>query len=78
MGGVPARRRWVSKEGYIDFSRKRPRFLVSAEVAALFRTEQRTVHRWVTDGCVQSLLTPGGHRIYPLEQFSDVLEYLSK
>jgi hypothetical protein len=47
-------------------------FLTSAEVAALYRVDIRTVARWAKTGRVTSIRTPGGVvRRYHAAQFRD-------
>ena len=38
--------------------------LTSGEVAALFRVDSKTVTRWVRDGKLAAIRTPGGHHRY--------------
>jgi excisionase family DNA binding protein len=37
------------------------RLMTSAEVAAAFRVDPKTVTRWAADGRISSVRTPGGH-----------------
>ena len=37
------------------------RLMTSAEVAALYRVDPKTVVRWVKEGKLTSVPTPGGH-----------------
>lgn len=38
------------------------KLMTSAEVAALFRVDPKTVTRWALAGRITSIRTPGGHR----------------
>ena len=40
------------------------RLLTSAEVAAMFRVDPKTVLRWASTGRIPSIHTPGGQRRY--------------
>jgi excisionase family DNA binding protein len=40
------------------------KLLTSAEVAALFRVDPRTVRKWALDGRLTARMTLGGHRRY--------------
>jgi excisionase family DNA binding protein len=42
-----------------------PRYLTTAEVAAIFHTSPKTVSRWALEGKLPFLRTLGGHRRYP-------------
>lgn len=48
--------------------------LTPAEVAALFRVDPKTVNRWVREGKIESLRTPGGHRRFRSEEVKALLE----
>lgn len=43
---------------------EKEKLLNSAEVAAMFRVDPKTVGRWAKAGKLQSLRTAGGHRRY--------------
>lgn len=52
------------------------RLLTSAEVAPMFRVDQKTVSRWALTGKLPSIRTPGGaHRRY---RESEVLALLAE
>jgi len=47
----------------VDASRPgREKLLTSAEVAAIFRVDPKTVTRWAAAGRIDSIRTLGGHR----------------
>jgi excisionase family DNA binding protein len=42
-----------------------PRYLLPSEVADLFHTSPKTIHRWAKEGRLPFIRTLGGHRRYP-------------
>lgn len=40
------------------------KLLTSAEVAAMFKVDPKTVSRWAISGRINSIRTPGGHYRY--------------
>jgi excisionase family DNA binding protein len=48
--------------------------LRSAEVAALFRVDTKTVRRWAQAGKLKSVRTLGGHRRYSVSQIRSLFE----
>jgi excisionase family DNA binding protein len=55
---------------------KQPEILTPGEVARLFRVSPPVVLRWVQEGRVTSIKTPGGARRFPSAQFDHVFRYL--
>jgi len=51
----------------------RAKYLLSSEVAALFEVSSRTPPRWVNEGKISSLKTPGGHNRYPVEEIEALI-----
>ena len=47
--------------------------MTSAEVAAIFRVDPKTVARWAKEGKLTSIRTLGGHRRY---RAADIMAYL--
>ncbi len=45
-----------------------PRYLRTAEVAAILQVSPKTVSRWATEGKLPFLKTLGGHRRYPASE----------
>lgn len=50
------------------FDHRHKSYFTRAEVAELFEVSPNTVSRWVRDGKIPSVLTPGGRHRYPLEE----------
>jgi excisionase family DNA binding protein len=48
--------------------------LRTADVANLFQVSERTVSEWARQGRIPSVRTPGGHRRYPADQVTRLLE----
>lgn len=46
----------------------------TAEVAALFGVNPKTVKRWAKDGVIPYLLTPGGHFRFPAKEVREMFE----
>lgn len=51
-----------------------PNLLKPREVASLFRTSSRVVSRWADAGRLQAIRTPGGVRLFPLDQFDSEIQ----
>jgi excisionase family DNA binding protein len=51
-----------------------PDLLTPAEVGALFRVDAKTVTRWATEGRLQFIRTPGGHRRFSAAQVRQLLD----
>lgn len=49
------------------YDHKYKSYFTRAEVAELFEVSPNTVSRWVRDGKIPSVLTPGGRHRYPVE-----------
>lgn len=47
-----------------------PQQLSPGEVAALFGVNPKTVIRWAQEGKLTAIRTPGGHRRFPADQFT--------
>lgn len=58
--------------------RNNERLLTSAEVAALFRVDAKTVTRWAASGRITSIRTPGGHRRFRESEVRALLRSESK
>jgi len=52
--------------------------LTTAEVAALFRVDQRTVGRWADAGRLVSFRTVGGHRRFRRADIDDALAHMDQ
>jgi len=50
------------------------RLLTAAEVAEKLRVHQTTVSRWVRDGRLQAMKTPGGHLRFHRADVDELLE----
>ena len=50
------------------YDHKYKSYFTRAEVAELFEVSPNTVSRWVRDGKIPSVLTPGGRHRYPVEE----------
>ena len=50
------------------YDHKYKSYFTRAEVAKLFEVSPNTVSRWVRDGKIPSVLTPGGRHRYPVEE----------
>jgi excisionase family DNA binding protein len=55
-----------------------PRYLRTAQVAALLHVSPKTVTRWAQEGRLPYLRTLGGHRRYPDAEIRALLETLSE
>jgi excisionase family DNA binding protein len=53
-----------------------PRYLHTAEVAAILQVSPKTVSRWATEGKLPFLKTLGGHRRYPASEIRRLAEEL--
>ena len=53
-----------------------PRYLRTAEVAAILQVSPKTVSRWATEGKLPFLKTLGGHRRYPAAEIRQLAEEL--
>jgi excisionase family DNA binding protein len=47
--------------------------LTPEEVAAIFRVDRKTVHRWAVAGYIRSFRTPGGHRRFTTAAVQEAL-----
>lgn len=45
-------------------------YLTTAEVAAMYRVDPKTVGSWARNGKLECITTPGGRRRFPAEQFA--------
>jgi excisionase family DNA binding protein len=54
-----------------------PRYLRTAQVAALLSVSPKTVSRWAQEGRLPYLRTLGGHRRYPDAEIRALLQSLS-
>ena len=50
------------------------KLLTTAEVAALFRVDPKTVTRWANAGKLSAIRTPGGHRRFRESEVRALLE----
>ncbi|HSO51856.1 MAG TPA: BldC family transcriptional regulator [Actinomycetes bacterium] len=55
-----------------------PRYLRTAQVAALLHVSPKTVSRWAQEGRLPYLRTLGGHRRYPHAEIRALVETLSE
>jgi excisionase family DNA binding protein len=53
-----------------------PRYLQTAEVAAILQVSPKTVSRWATEGKLPFLKTLGGHRRYPAAEIRQLADQL--
>jgi excisionase family DNA binding protein len=53
-----------------------PRYLRTAEVAAILQVSPKTVSRWAKEGKLPFLRTLGGHRRYPAAEIRQLAEEL--
>jgi excisionase family DNA binding protein len=53
-----------------------PRYLQTAEVAALLHVSPKTVARWAKEGKLPFMRTLGGHRRYPEAKIRELLDQL--
>jgi excisionase family DNA binding protein len=53
-----------------------PRYLHTAEVAAILQVSPKTVSRWAKEGKLPFLKTLGGHRRYPASEIRKLAEEL--
>ncbi len=49
------------------YGHKHKSYFTRAEVAELLEVSPNTISRWVRGGKIQSVLTPGGRRRYPVD-----------
>jgi excisionase family DNA binding protein len=53
-----------------------PRYLRTAEVAAILHVSPKTVSRWAKEGKLPFLKTLGGHRRYPAAEIRQLIDEL--
>jgi excisionase family DNA binding protein len=53
-----------------------PRYLQTAEVAAMLHVSPKTVARWAKEGKLPFMRTLGGHRRYPEAKIQELLDQL--
>jgi excisionase family DNA binding protein len=53
-----------------------PRYLRTAEVAAILQVSPKTVSRWAKEGKLPFLKTLGGHRRYPAAEIRQLIDEL--
>ena len=53
------------------------RFLTTGEVAQYFSVTVNTIKRWISEGKLRAILTPGGHYRIPREEFKRFLDRYS-
>jgi excisionase family DNA binding protein len=53
-----------------------PRYLRTAEVAAILQVSPKTVSRWAKEGKLPFLKTLGGHRRYPAAEIRQLIDQL--
>jgi excisionase family DNA binding protein len=51
-----------------------PRLMTPSEVADAFGVDPKTVTRWARDKKIAHIFTPGGHRRYPADEVSRLLQ----
>lgn len=49
--------------------------LTAAEVARWLRVDRKTISRWVINGALRSITTPGGQHRFRLSDVEDTLTY---
>ena len=58
------------------FDHKYKSYFTRAEVAELFEVSANTVSRWVRDGKIPSVVTPGGRHRYPVKEIIHMVREL--
>jgi excisionase family DNA binding protein len=52
---------------------EKPKILTTAEVAAIFRVDAKTVGRWVAEGRLSAIRTPGGQYRFARHEIEQML-----